>query len=51
MVLEENGIDSDGICIIPITQPYPDSDDADISKPYIIDEELAERIYELFVPE
>lgn len=47
-VLEECGIEDDCITIIPITQPYPDSDDTNISKPYIIDEERAEQIYNLF---
>ncbi len=48
MVLEKIGVENDSIHVIPITQPYPDSDDSNISKPYIIDEENAEQIYALF---
>ncbi len=48
MILEEYGVEKDSIIVIPITQPYPDSDDTDISKPYTIDEEQTERINKLF---
>ena len=48
MVLEENGVKDEYIVVIPITQPYPNSDDINISTPYIIDEEHAEQIYKLF---
>ncbi len=48
MVLEEIGVKEGYILVIPIPQPYPDSDDTDISKPYIIDEEHAEQMTSLF---
>ena len=48
MVLEEIGVEDEYIIVIPITQPYPNSDDTNISTPYINDEEHAEQIYKLF---
>ena len=48
MVLEEIGIEDEYIIVIPITQPYPNSDGTNISTPYIVDEEKAEQIYKLF---
>lgn len=49
MVLKENGVENDCIIVIPITQPYEISSDTNISEPYIIDDEIAEQILELFV--
>ncbi len=48
-VMEELGVENGSILVIPITQPYENgASDDNISEPYVIDEEHAEQIYELF---